>query len=186
MNLIITTSREPSRRTRSLVNELKIVIPNAIKFNRGKATYRDLALLTKRYNSQGVLIILEMKGNPSTLMYLVPAEGYNALMKRYLITLKSVKLLRETRGAQMPYSVKELLLDASKVPHGLPQEVGEAITEIFKPALTSSVDDPAGSLELVITGCEDGAKVSFYCVLTGRPCGPLLTISKVVKVEGGV
>lgn len=186
MNLIITTSREPSRRTRTLVNELRRVIPNTIKFNRGKATYKDLALLTKRYNSQGILIILEMKGNPSMLMYLVPMEGYNALMKRYLITLKSVKLLREMQGAQMPYNVKELLLNASKVPHGLPQEVGEVITEIFKPALTLSGNDPASSLELVITGCEDSAEVSFYCVLTGRPCGPLLTISKVVRVEESV
>lgn len=181
--LIITTSREPSRRARSFVNDLVRVIPESLKFNRGKATYKDLALLVKRHNSRGVLMVMERKGNPSVLAYLTPEGTQASLKTRYMILIRSLKLLREIPEAQIPFNVAGLLVDAGKIPQGLPHDVCDALIEIFNPNLFPERNTPTEALELVITGNEDGVNVSFYCTTTGRPCGPTFKVLKVIKTE---
>ncbi|MEM3923121.1 MAG: hypothetical protein QXZ48_02360 [Zestosphaera sp.] len=178
-SLLITTSREPSRRTRSFVNDLVRVVPNSIKFNRGKATYEDLAAITKHYSSHGVLMVLEKKGNPSALTYLVPGDTTN-LVKKYLMLMSSLKLLREIRGHQIPYNVKKLVLNFSRVPQGFPQRVCEVLIEIFRPALIHESTEPTEAIELEVTGNENIASIAFYCSSTGRACGPAFNITKIL------
>lgn len=184
--LIITTSREPSRRTRSFVNDLVRVVPNSFKFNRGKATYKDLALLVKRRNSRGVLIVMERKGNPSALAYLTPEGIQTSLKRRYVILISSLKLLREIPESQTPFNVSGLLLNVSKIPQGLPRDVCDALIEIFNPNLHLEGSTSTEVLELIIAGDENSVNVSFYCTSTGRPCGPAFNVLKIIKVEKDV
>ncbi|MEM0014061.1 MAG: hypothetical protein QXS42_07345 [Zestosphaera sp.] len=182
--LIITTSREPSRRTRSFVNDLVRVVPNSLRFNRGKATYKDLALLVKRQNSRGVLMVMERKGNPSALKYLIPGSGQASLKTRYVVLIRSLKLLREVHEAQTPFNVDKLLLNASRTTlQGLLHEVYEVFTEIFNPELTSERVASTEAIELIIAGNGDDVNVSFYCTSTGRPCGPMFRVLKVIKAD---
>lgn len=177
-SLIITTSREPSRRTRSFVNDLIRVVPNSIKFNRGKATYADLAVIAKRSSSHGILMILEKKGNPSALAYLVPENTAN-LVRKYLLLISSLKLLREVKDHQIPYNIKRLVFNFSKLPQGFPQKVCEVLIEIFRPTLVQVSEELHEVIELRVIGGEDYASVLFYCSSTGRICGPTFNVTKV-------
>lgn len=177
-SLLVTTSREPSRRTRSFVNDLTRVVPNSVKFNRGKATYEDLATVAKRYSSHGVLMVLERKGNPSALAYLVPGNTTN-LIRKYLVLISSLKLLREIRGHQTPYNVGKLILNFSRVPQGFPQRVCEVLIEIFRPTLVQETIELPEAVELEVTGSENIAFATFYCSSTGRACGPAFSVTKI-------
>ncbi|MEO3993789.1 MAG: hypothetical protein QN229_05765 [Desulfurococcaceae archaeon TW002] len=177
-SLLITTSREPSRRTRSFVNDLIKVIPNSIKLNRGKATYEDIAAIAKRYFSYGVLIVLEKKGNPSALAYLVPASTAS-LTRKYLVLISSLKLLREIRDHQIPYNMRKLVLNFNRVPQGFPQRVCEVLIEIFRPALVQESVEFPEIVELKVSGDENSVSVAFYCFSTGRACGPAFNVTKI-------
>ncbi len=177
-SLLITTSREPSRRTRSFVNDLTKVIPNSIKLNRGKATYEDIAAVARRYSSYGVLMILEKKGNPSALTYLVP-RGTESLTRKYLVLMSSLKLLREIREHQIPYNMRKLVLNFSRVPQGFPQRVCEVLIEIFKPTLIEESTELPEVVELKVSGDENSVSVAFYSPSTGRACGPAFNITRI-------
>ncbi len=183
-SLIITTSREPSRRTRSFVNDLVKVVPNSIRFNRGKATYEDLATIAKRYSSRGVLMILEKKGNPSALAYLIP-ESITSLTRRYVVLISSLRLLREIKDHQTPYNVRKLVLNFSKVPQGFPQRVCEALIEIFAPTLVQAPEESPDVVELKVAGDENSVFVTFYCSSTGRICGPAFSVLRIHSYSAG-
>ncbi len=176
-SLLITTSREPSRRTRSFVNDLVKVIPNSIKFNRGKATYKDLATIMRLHSSYGALMVLERKGNPSALAYMI-LRNTKDLTRKYLILISSLKLLREIKGHQIPYNVKKLALNFSKVPQGFPQRVCEVLIEVFRPVLVEESEGLADAVVLEVSGDENMASVVFYCSSTGRACGPAFNVVK--------
>jgi len=180
MKVLLTTSREPSRRTRSFLNDLVASVPHSIRYTRGKATLDDLYLMAKRKEAYGVVIVFQKKANPSALTYYrVGAEG---LIKEYLLKLSGVSLLREIRGSQKPLNLKKLVISIDKVLEGFPQEVAEALIEIFRPKVTVGKDKEQleDAVELVVGG-EKELLVSFLCTSTGRVCGPQFRVSKVIK-----
>lgn len=180
--LIITTSREPSRRSRSFIKDLARVIPNSLKLNRGKATYEDLARIAINKNAYGVLMTLEMKGNPSALSFWSLNRDSNTLVKRILIQIKSVKLLREIPSSQQPLNIKFLRVSSPNVGSGLPYETLNALIEILKPKITADLEEnTVNSVDLIVGGDSKEASVLFLCSSTGRPCGPQFKVVKVVR-----
>ncbi len=179
--LIITTSREPSRRTRSFLKDLVQTIPASIRFNRGKMTLQDLASLARRKGAYGVLIILERKANPSALLYAEPKpEG---LERKALLKIWSVSLTREIPDYQVPLGIGRLVLNPKSVPEGgLAGDVADALATMFRPLLTDK--EILNAVEVIIGEGEGGVKVSFICTSTGRPCGPRFTALKVVRYGG--
>ena len=179
--LIITTSREPSRRTRSFLKDLVQTIPASIKFNRGKATLQDLASIARRRGAYGVLIVLERKANPSALLYTEPTpEG---LERKVLLKIWSVSLIREIPDCQRPIGIDKLILNTRSVPEeGLAGEAADALALIFRPILTDK--EILDAVEMIVGEGEKGVKISFICTSTGRPCGPRFTVLKVVRYGG--
>jgi U3 small nucleolar ribonucleoprotein protein IMP4 len=174
--LLVTTSREPSRRTRSFVKDLVLAIPHAVRVNRGKATYSELAVRATSLGAYGVLIVLERKGNPSALLYAEP-EGLQ-LRKLFLLKISGVSLLREIPSSQRPHGLRELVLVPQTVPRGLPEVVSGYLVESLKPRL---VERPEGRcVELKVLGGDDSTLVSLICTTTDRECGPRFTVTKVV------
>ena len=182
MRVLLTTSREPFRRTRSFLNDLVASLPHSIRYTRGKATLEDLYLLAKRKGAYGVVIVFQKKANPSALTYYsVDAEG---LLKKYLLKLSGVSLLREIRGSQKPLNLKKLIISIDKVSEGFPQEVAGALIEVFRPQVVTGVNKDLleDSIELVV-GEGKELLVSFICTSTGRVCGPQFRVSKVIKYD---
>ncbi len=181
LKLLITTSREPSRRTRSFLKDLVQAIPHSIKFNRGKATLLDLALIARRRNAYGVLMILEKRANPSALVYSVPTpEG---LKRVFLMKITSVTLIREMPDAQKPLSIRRLIINPSNISGGLLEDVASSLVKALRPEIVEN--EVLDAVEVVLGESEEGVLVNFICTSTGRPCGPRFMATKVINyVEG--
>jgi len=177
MKVLVTTSREPSRRTRSFLNDLVKVIPWSIKFTRGKATLKDLLLAGLRLRAYGIIIIMEQKANPSALVFHQVEE--KDLVKKYLLKIGSVKLRREIYGSQEPFNIKSLYLNPQKIPLGFPQLVGNVLIEVFRPRVTSEFLESSATISIIIGGDQEKASVSFICTSTERVCGPQFKVFKV-------
>lgn len=81
MPLLITTSRRPSRRTRTFAKELNMVLPGSIRLNRGKASLYEIKNTMIKKGLNKLLIIDTRKGNPSRINFLtLSLEGFNKNM----------------------------------------------------------------------------------------------------------
>ncbi|MHA1789955.1 MAG: hypothetical protein ACTSWR_00325 [Candidatus Helarchaeota archaeon] len=67
--IIITTSRRPKPPTRILCKFLTNLIPNSIKFNRGRSSLKDLIIKANELNSNLIILIDSLKGNPSRIRF---------------------------------------------------------------------------------------------------------------------
>ena len=174
--LLITTSREPSKRVRSFVKDLSIVLPHSVRVSRGKATYSELATKATSLGAYGVLIVLERRGNPSSILYAEPRGTELEVM--FLLKLGGVTLMRELPGSQRPLGLGELILVPSSVPKGFPEIVSSYLLQALRPKI---VESPGGrAVELKILGGEDGALITFICVTSDRECGPRFRVVKVI------
>lgn len=93
---IITTSREPSRRTRSLTKELALLSRRVILLNRGKRTLPELFEAAMASGASILCVVNEKRANPSLLrIYNVGADLLSGAFHRYSLFLVGVKLSRE-------------------------------------------------------------------------------------------
>lgn len=174
--LLITTSREPSRRTQSFVKDLCRVLPNSVRVVRGRATYAELAVRASSLGAYGALIVLEKRGNPSALLYARP-EGLG-LRKVFLLRLGGVSLLRELPGSQIPLGMEKLVITLGTVPKGFPEALAPYLVECFRPAIAGK--NGGRAIELKLLGGESEALVTFICATSDRECGPRFRVTRVV------
>uniref|UniRef100_A0A8C9GSW3 Brix domain-containing protein n=1 Tax=Piliocolobus tephrosceles TaxID=591936 RepID=A0A8C9GSW3_9PRIM len=66
--VLITTSRNPSSQLDSFAKELKLIIPNSEKINRGSYFIKDIIQFARDNNITDVIIIHEYKGEPRNLI----------------------------------------------------------------------------------------------------------------------
>ncbi len=176
LKLILTTSREPSRRTRSFLKELALAVPHGVKVNRGKATFKDLYNLVLREGAYGVLVVFEKKANPSALVYYVPKA--DTLERVFLMKIRSPRLRRELRDSQKPLNIRNLVIRESSYSSKESEEVANALVEALKPRIAEGGYIPR-SIEILITGSEQ-PRVDFICVDSGKICGPSFNVEKVI------
>lgn len=68
--MLISTSRRPSKRTRSFVKELLDVIPLSFQVTRGKKSIEELKDIAILKGCRRLLIVESKDGNPSTLSFM--------------------------------------------------------------------------------------------------------------------
>lgn len=66
--VLITTSRNPSTQLDNFAKELKLLIPNSEKINRGSYFVKDIITFARKNNVTDVIIIHEYKGRPRNLI----------------------------------------------------------------------------------------------------------------------
>ncbi|MEM0453937.1 MAG: hypothetical protein QXO98_04710 [Sulfolobales archaeon] len=181
MTLVVTTSRRPSRKTRSFVKDLTSVIEGLIKVNRGKKTFNELLNIMHIYDSQGILMILEKKGNPSALGYYIENNG--KLFRTILIKLCSVKLIREIKGAQRPFNPCRPIIDDLSIKGEVSSDIVASVKTILR--LDNKVDSSSldNLVRLKFIKVEDYVSLTFECIGNEKICGPELRILKVIRNE---
>ncbi len=97
--ILITSSRKPSRRTRSLMRDLSHVIPRALRINRGKSSLWDLAQTAISRGMGRILVVWERKGNPRSFVF-YRASLAGVIPVRRAIYFNSVRLRREIPGGR--------------------------------------------------------------------------------------
>lgn len=179
MRVLITTSRKPSRRTRSFIKELNLVIPGSIRVVRGKMTLHDLHGLTLSLKARGVMIVYERKGNPSAIVYY---EGTNeGLRKALLVKLRSVKLRREIGNAQKPLNISQIVVEHVDYL----EDLVNAFVRMFNARVCKEMCSEANLIDSVRVSFINDEEhqqviVRFICVGSNRVCGPQLNVEKVV------
>lgn len=174
--LLITTSREPSRRTRSFVKDLNRVIPDSVRIVRGKTTYAELANKASSLSAYGALIVLEKKGNPSALLFAKPEKL--ELKKVFLLKLSGISLLRELPGSQIPLGIRGLTIVPRTIPKGFPEALAPYIIECFRPTIVEKAEGRV--VELKLFGGEKEVLVAFICATSDQECGPRFRVVRVV------
>ncbi|MGC9148459.1 MAG: Brix domain-containing protein [Sulfolobales archaeon] len=68
---LITTSRRPSKRTRSFLKEFSSIFSGSYRINRGKLSLRGLLAEALIHNCRGIILINTYKGNPGSIDFYV-------------------------------------------------------------------------------------------------------------------
>ncbi len=100
--ILITTSRNPTRRIRTLCNDLARSIPNAVRVNRGKMNLDGVAEKALELNADRVIIINRWKGGPGKIeLFQVVQEGLTLFPP--LLYVRGVRLQREFKAKVRPF-----------------------------------------------------------------------------------
>ncbi len=100
IDIILTSSRDASTRTRSFLNELEIVIPNSLKINRGRRSLNEIFSLAYKLGARTVLLVSTHKGNPS--MLILYSIGHNLVNLKYKLRIESLSLISDVKLKKAP------------------------------------------------------------------------------------
>ncbi len=177
--VVLTSSRNASTRMRQFLNELEVVIPNAVKINRGRLSIIEVAGNAFNLGADTILYIGSRGGNPGFMRFLRIRNGLIEVMP-YFLKILGVKLL-----VDMPVGVVSL----RKARSGIIVSLGEyaEVTDVLSEQLELSsirVDDfesVRGMYDVIflVRRLMSGYEIQ---VLNGRdlgPSGPFIRVSDV-------
>ncbi len=170
--IIVTTSRRPSPRTRSLVKDLVNVIPGAIRLTRGHLTYKELSIEAATMGADRVLIIGEKRGNPSIIRIYTPQPG-RGLENIVTLIVKGAKLAREAGIRGPPGGAEVLLVETDGSDDAL--DIAEAVVRGLHARLTTGPRSRAVKLHL--RGAGEGVVLASF-TYNDKPVGPQLKLGK--------
>ena len=169
MMILLTTSRNPSQRTRHFINELLKCIPGSAKLNRGKTPLR---LLLGRPIEDIVIQIVERSGNPAAI------NVYRGGKLEISVELRGVKLLQDMHVVRHGSASSLVMAGTSWVADALSQALGVQLYPSEDPGELRGVSDAIA----VIIETRDGWRLEFLDGLDLGPCGPAINISSVEAV----
>ncbi|MHA1268675.1 MAG: hypothetical protein ACTSPY_02705 [Candidatus Helarchaeota archaeon] len=192
--ILITTSRSPSSRSRSLCNALRNVIPNSIRFNRGKSSINDLILKANELNVDLIIIIDSMYGNPSKIRFLkvtgmegsfIPGEIYfqgielnlNIIKRKYINNEYKIKILNVQNDSNI-YNLGKFLAKVFNTDFYIISKNFYKSNKINYEEIFSNVNEKI--ICLVIHKVKDIINISFYLKKYGF-IGPRLIIKKFIN-----
>ena len=106
--VLITTSRRPPPRTRSLVKDLIDVIPRSVRLTRGHMSMEELWVKARALGLERVMVVSSKHGNPSLIrIYSVDESGLGNIVS---LRLLGVSLAREY-GAPSPSRASRMAKD---------------------------------------------------------------------------
>ena len=155
MALLVTTSRKPCARTRTLAKDLHHILLHSKYFNRGKSSLDHVAELARANGFDHALIISERNGNPSQLRFIEVFED-DWQWVGPSINIQSVKLCREFQGYKRTK------------PQAITVDDTLGIASLF----SAEVSDE-GPIALKL----DKEKISFY--FSEKEIGPRMVISSI-------
>jgi len=107
--ILITTSRRPSARTRSLCNDLAKMIPDSTRINRGKMNNEGLLALASAKGARTLVVIDSYMGDPSAISFTsIQRDHHGGASLRLRIT--GVRLRRELVSDTQIYRTKKLIV----------------------------------------------------------------------------
>ena len=165
MGVLITTSRKPSKKTRSFCKDLRAVLPGSEYKNRGKSSLSSVLGLAESLGKDLVLNVYEDNANPSSLAF-IKKKGSDWVWGPSL-KVKGVRLIREVRNAKY-HQFKDLSLEAG------------AKEKAFLEGLFGADYFTEGS-ELVMKASKDFEEIQFH--LDGTLLGPIIKVSEVMESE---
>jgi len=174
--ILLTTSRRPTGRIRTLCRELARVIPNAVRVNRGKLSSEGVAERALEYGADRVIIIDRWKGGPGKIQFFhAGAEGIIPVPPT--LYFSGVKLQREfkTRVGK----IRPLTLTASSEGSSQKGKLAEALSNFLNVPKSTEKNVPSAyraSIHLS-SDASGSVQIAFMLLPEGVEVGPRITLS---------
>lgn len=122
-SILITTSRKPSSRLMQFIKELKIVIPNCTRMNRGNYIIEELVEVANKYNFSDLIILHEHRGSPDGMIISHLPSGPTAYFALSNVVLRhDLKTQLDTMSEEYPHLIF----------HNFQSRIGDRVTDILK------------------------------------------------------
>ena len=176
--ILITTTRRPSPRTRSLVKDLVSVIPGAIRFTRGHYNIEELSFEATAVGAARVIIVGTMRGNPSILRFYEPRPP--KLYHIASLIVKGVALSREIGSGKLP-SLRGLRL---KVYPGSSEGTVPRVSELLMRGLMAGLAiEKRDGRAVVVSVDPRGSEAILTFWFRGAMVGPRLRVIPARRLE---
>jgi U3 small nucleolar ribonucleoprotein protein IMP4 len=120
--VLITTSRSCSNRLHQFMQEMRIIIPNSYKLNRGNLVIKDLVQIAKEKEFTDIILLHENRGQPDGLILTHLPYGPTIYFGLYNVVLR--------------HDIREIGTVSEAYPHlvfdGFNSKLGNRVTEILK------------------------------------------------------
>jgi len=179
--ILLTTSHRPTRRVRSLCNDLKRSIPSLIKVNRGKMSFLDVAERAAQFNAKKFIIVDRWKGGPGRIrLFRITDEGFGEEPPRLYIS--GVKLRREFKASVQEKNFNSLFIEMHETANPYIEKLKLSLSEFLEiPIFKLGSETLNYEAYMRITSGEDClAHISFFLLPGKIEVGPRIKISHVV------
>jgi len=174
---LLTTSREPSPRTRSLIKDLASLSANVIRANRGKMTVKELMAAAIARGAKTLAIVGEMRGNPSIiriydieplLMGLKPLHAFT-------VFIEGVSLSRERQHAMPDSPANSACVVSDEFVSESHRNLALSLSRFFSAPVVArrAARDP-----LHVYATPRGNRYIVHFKYLGKPVGPVLKVSE--------
>ena len=121
--ICVTTSRDPSSRLKQFAKELKLLVPNATRINRGNSRTDDVLQTCQQSGMTDLIIVQETRGEPDGLVVCHLPHGPTAF---FTISNTVMRHDLPTAAAPMSEAYPHLVLE------GFHTDLGKRVATIFK------------------------------------------------------
>lgn len=122
-SILLTTSRKPSSRLQQFIKELKILLPNSTRINRGNYVIHDLVDVATKYGFTDLIILHEHRGNPDGLIISHLPSGPTTYFALSNVVLRhDLKTQLDTMPEEYPHLIFQ----------NFQTQIGDRITDVLR------------------------------------------------------
>lgn len=170
--VVITTSRLPSKKTLELVNDLVNSLPGTKKIVRGKKSFTALLEEAVRHDAEYIVFIWDRRGMPSAVFF-YDVERRN--WKPYALKISGVKMRRDFPV----FTTRRRPAESAVIVDMAGGELGDIFSEIFKYPLIYDLNHVEKSFDtIILIRPKDGYLVE----ILGNDFGPRAPSLKIRKI----
>ena len=162
----VTTSRDPSSRLKQFVKEVKLLVPNSTRINRGNNRVDELMEICKQEDFTDVIIVQETRGQPDGLVVCHLPLGPTAF---FSLSSTVMRHDLDPPAAPMSEAYPHLILNNFNTPLG--KRVGNILKCLFP--------IPKADSKRVITFANNNDYISFRHHMYSKPAHDEVTLHEV-------
>ncbi|KAL2202730.1 Brix-domain-containing protein [Sarocladium strictum] len=185
--VLVTTSRDPSSRLSSFAKEIRLLLPTAVRLNRGKQIMPDLVQSAKSAGLSDLILLHEHRGTPTAMTISHFPHGPTISFSLHNVVLRH-DIPGSIRGT-VSESYPHLIFDGFTTRLG--ERVVKILKHIFPPREAITSNHKVGSRVVTFKNIDDSIEVRHHVfVRTGydsvelSEVGPRMTM-KVFEIRGG-
>ena len=177
--ILLTTSRRPTRRTRTLCQDFARSIPNVVRINRGKLSLDGIAERALELNADRVIVVDRWKGGPGKIkLFLTEPTGLSPVPP--LMHVAGIRLQREFEAETKP--VRSLVVTTAQENSPEAMKVAEHLSNFLNFPM-SSINETASKYQASMHVSHNSSgriQITFMLLPQMVEIGPRITISRVV------
>lgn len=177
--LLISTSRYPTRRTRTFCRDLVSVIPNSYYLTRGHSNIITLASYAKSNNYEYLGIVSTWKGNPGKITFY--RINRRVVQIPPIVYLRGVATSRDLKRKRMRKRINKLglVVKNRRTPPLLTN-----LAEIFNASIVYSIEESNYDIFAIVSELSDDIlKIKFIYPLLVKDIDQFIEIGPIIKLK---